>query len=588
MLMFNFIRKLKNKLKASFFVFKKAEIMQNIVTKEINGGYVNQGHNSVYDSCLTQKEYRGKSQLKNSNSVRIAVYLGGALGDYIVYLRFVDELTFMDNCNIDLFFDRIGFANFVFGKRKNINLCYDIDNCLFINNKINYDLALSLDHGVKIYHDNLNIIKSKSYEIYLTTCKILEYVKKNAVDIDEQQNRQVVIIKKAKYAGDTKWSKLSCGGAVNMSDMYSSILLYPQYYDVIERYNLINKKYITVNYGADKNMGGESQTKVLPSKNFENFIKLFKTNYPGYTVVQMGTANSNKLEDVDIYAFNCTLDETAILLKNSTIHVDSEGGLVHLASQMSTCCVVCFGPTPSYYYGYPRNINIVSSVCNDCMSATNSWNINCPKGLRHPECMLSITGQMIFNRVDEFISQNYTVHIDVLKNEVLENTVEDVAIDYINTQNKFANISIITTLKAELTEKINNKFKNVTVYTETQNSDFDKAILRWQNKIRKNGMKLKYGNALNIACKSNSFSLVILDLDTVDINYFYYVIKELSRITEHNGKVIIYGNSLNKINFETFSGSLKSDNIILDNEVVFKDNDNCYLELYVNKNQDNG
>lgn len=583
MSIFGFLRKLNNKLKASLFVFKKAEIMQNIVTKEINGAYENLGNNNSHQNCPYQKKYKTNGQQKNSNAVRIAIYLGGALGDYIVYLRFVDELDLMDNCSIDLFFDRIGFANFVYGERKNINLCHDIDNCLFINNKSYYDLALSVDHGVKVYNCNLNIIKSKSYDIYLTACKMLEYVKKNAVDIDEQHNRQLVIFKKSKYTGETKWSRLSCGGAVNMSDMYSSILLYSQHYNVLERYNLNNKKYITVNYGADKNMGGESQTKVLPSKNLEKFIKLFKTDYPDYTVVQTGTATSNKLDNVDIYAFNCNLDETAVLLKNSTIHVDSEGGLVHLASQLSTCCVVCFGPTPSYYYGYPRNINIVSPICSDCMSATESWNLHCPKGLQHPECMTSISGEMIFNKVDEFISQNHMVDIKASKNKTHESTVEDAVINYINKQNKFINIAMITMLKAELPKKINDKFKYVTVYTETQNIDFDKAILRWQNNMRKNKIKLKYGTALNIACKSNSFGLVVLDLDTVDFNYFHYVIKELSRITHNNGKAIIYGNSLNKIDFETFSESSKNGKIISDSNIAFKEDGTCYLELEFNK-----
>ena len=41
------------------------------------------------------------------HKLRISLYLGGALGDYIVYLRFVDEISSICQCSVDLFLDRV-------------------------------------------------------------------------------------------------------------------------------------------------------------------------------------------------------------------------------------------------------------------------------------------------------------------------------------------------------------------------------------------------------------------------------------------------------------------------------------------------
>ena len=439
-----FFRKISSKIKSSIYVFKKAEILENVLKKEINGEY---DHISLTNSCELY------DIMTDSKEIRIAIYLGGALGDYIVYLNFVDELALSDNISITLFLDRIGFANFVYGKRKNITIVHDLDNYLFINANKKYDLSLHFDHGITIYHHNLSSIKSKSYDFYIKTCRMLEYVKKNRVDISEQQLRQLVIFKKAQFSGDNKWSKLSAGGVISDNNKYSCIILNPSCYNVLCKYNLNDKKYITINYGADKNMGGESQTKVVPSINLEKFIEQFKVNYPEYTIVQTGTSNSSKLKNVHLYAFDCSLDETAIILKNSELHIDSEGGLVHLASQLSTKCIVGFGPTPAFYYGYERNINIVSELCNNCMSVTNDWNLHCPKGQYHPECTYSITGELIFKKADEYLKSidnlEYKIYLEKSDNTKADSI--DIQINNYIKQNPFGkNIAVITKEKSTL------------------------------------------------------------------------------------------------------------------------------------------
>ncbi|MEI3347542.1 MAG: hypothetical protein V8R55_03770 [Dysosmobacter sp.] len=88
-----FFKKLFSKIRASLYVFKKAEILRNVVNKEIGGEYDNLCH-----SCYFNERYHERAKLEGifqpEKGLRISIYLGGALGDYIVYLRFVDENQF--------------------------------------------------------------------------------------------------------------------------------------------------------------------------------------------------------------------------------------------------------------------------------------------------------------------------------------------------------------------------------------------------------------------------------------------------------------------------------------------------------------
>ena len=575
-----FFRKISSKIKSSIYVFKKAEILENVLKKEINGEY---DHISLTNSCELY------DIMTDSKEIRIAIYLGGALGDYIVYLNFVDELALSDNISITLFLDRIGFADFVYGKRKNITIVHDLDNYLFINANKRYDLSLHFDHGITIYHHNLSSIKSKSYDFYIKTCRMLEYVKKNRVDISEQQLRQLVIFKKAQFSGDNKWSKLSAGGVISDNNKYSCIILNPSYYNVLCKYNLNDKKYITINYGADKNMGGESQTKVVPSINLEKFIELFKVNYPEYTIVQTGTSNSSKLKNVHLYAFDCSLDETAIILKNSELHIDSEGGLVHLASQLSTKCIVGFGPTPAFYYGYERNINIVSELCNNCMSVTNDWNLHCPKGQYHPECTYSITGELIFKKADEYLKSidnlEYKIYLEKSDNTKADSI--DTQINNYIKQNPFGkNIAVITKEKSTLLFEMPMSYNRITMYIDLPNEKYDTSSILWQKEMISKKIKLKYGTGINISCIDNTYDFIIFDMITfLENEYlkFETYFDELLRIAKDDSILIFYGDNVNYVYTNILRMSDEQKNKIIMENNYTDNNLNRFLKIIIRK-----
>ena len=211
----SFFRKLFSKLRASFYLFRKAEILRNVVNKEIGGEYDNLCHRCFFNERYAEKALRG-DLTDCVNRLRISIYLGGTLGDYIVYLRFVDEISSVCACDVDLFLDRMEFGQFVFGKREYVTIIHDAENCLFQGSVEHYDLAVHLDHGVTLKHCSLGSIREKAPAFYKTACKIVEHCKRDRVEIADQQQRELVILRRAKFFGETKWSKLSCSGAVDM------------------------------------------------------------------------------------------------------------------------------------------------------------------------------------------------------------------------------------------------------------------------------------------------------------------------------------------------------------------------------------
>ena len=532
------LNKVFSKIRSSLYVFKKAEIMQNIVNKEINGEYDNLCHKCYFNERYHQHA-KLQGILQTDNKLSISIYLGGALGDYIVYLRFVDEISSICECNVDLFTDRIEFANYVYGQRKNVTIIHDAHNCLFNTSFKEYDLAVHLDHGLTLKHCNLGDIREKSPDFYVTACKIVEYSQSNKINIEKQHERESVILRRAKFLGENKWSKLSCNGAIDMSEKYSNIVINPDDLSVLDRYNIKDVSYITVNYGADKNMGGTAQTKVLPLETIEKLINKFKQTYPEILVVQTGVKNSLQITGADRYAFDCKLGETAVILKNSICHVDSEGGLVHMSAQMSTPCVVSFGPTPVYYYGYERNINIVSPACSDCMATTPQWSKVCSRGMQVPVCMKAITPDMLLDGIKSIIeklhvSKNWDnikqyneLDINKLSNECEHNVISN--------SKKICIISNLDTNIISKIKELKKTGKKVEVFIPL---DLDDNIVSLRTELKKMDVIVEYGTSLNIARISSNFDTIICKNDDIIENNKLYAKKELLRIIEENGVIV--------------------------------------------------
>ena len=159
---------------------------------------------------------------------------------------------------------------------------------------------------------------------------------------------------------------------------------------VIERSGLRSKQFITVHNGFDPNVlissGRGRATKCYP--HFGRVVSGLRAALSGVIFVQIGTHTSERIAECDLCLVNkTTLGEAAGLIADAVLHIDNDGGLVHLGASVGTRCAVLFGPTPSDYFGYPENINFDPPVCGNCWCLTRTWMDTCAMGHDRPPCM---------------------------------------------------------------------------------------------------------------------------------------------------------------------------------------------------------
>lgn len=156
---------------------------------------------------------------------------------------------------------------------------------------------------------------------------------------------------------------------------------------------LLDRPYVTIHHGADRNMSGANglQTKNLPISKWLDVVARVKA--AGLLVAQLGEAHEQLVDGVDAdLRGKCSLAQSAMVLRHAQVHIDTEGGLVHVARAVGTPSVVAFGPTSLPFFGYPENINVAAKVCGDCWWTSRDWSVRCPRELPAVMCMESHSG----------------------------------------------------------------------------------------------------------------------------------------------------------------------------------------------------
>jgi ADP-heptose:LPS heptosyltransferase/ubiquinone/menaquinone biosynthesis C-methylase UbiE len=158
--------------------------------------------------------------------------------------------------------------------------------------------------------------------------------------------------------------------------------------------------YVTVHNGSDQ----ARQTKCYPTKNWIDVVIGLKKR--GFKVIQLGNTYEDTIEGASNLCGMTSIFETAALIKKAQFHVDSEGGLVHVARAVGTRSVVVFGPTPIKCFAYDSNVNIESpEKCKGCWWTTEMWWRDCPKGFFEPiPCMANITPDEVLKACDKIKS----------------------------------------------------------------------------------------------------------------------------------------------------------------------------------------
>lgn len=159
----------------------------------------------------------------------------------------------------------------------------------------------------------------------------------------------------------------------------------------LPRFGLEGKRYVTLHNGFDAEEAGHvgrgrPATKCYPR--FPESVPRLREACPNVYIVQLGADTSQPIDAVDLNLIGRTsMAETAAILGSAALHIDNEGGLVHVASCLGTRSCVVFGPTSLDYFGYEENINIPPAFCGGCWWTTGDWLRNCPRGLDGPRCL---------------------------------------------------------------------------------------------------------------------------------------------------------------------------------------------------------
>ena len=132
--------------------------------------------------------------------------------------------------------------------------------------------------------------------------------------------------------------------------------------------------------------------------------------------MEIGAGKGKRItRNIDInLAGKTTLEEGKSVIKNSLLHIDTEGGLAHLRYALHAGpSIIMFGPTNPRFFGIKGNINICTNKCPiHCSDLLPSWQEECHKLKDKNICMQSISVETVFAEVKKFL----TSHIDSKNN----------------------------------------------------------------------------------------------------------------------------------------------------------------------------
>lgn len=194
----------------------------------------------------------------------------------------------------------------------------------------------------------------------------------------------------------------------NLSENYGYRLCVNQ--EALEKFGLKTGGYISVHRGTEKKNYSGTSTKLWPIDYYNKLFCLLGEKYPEIPLALVG-AEYEKNAEVHFQGLDLvgktTLSELAMIVGSARLHIDTEGGVVHLRHAVSgKPSVVIFGPTSERFFGYSENENIRSNVCPyPCEWVWMDWNRQCIRGEAVPPCMSKTTPQIVLNAVERILAR---------------------------------------------------------------------------------------------------------------------------------------------------------------------------------------
>lgn len=377
--------------------------------------YLNHGmkNNAFLEYCKEQMLSRKKVETKDYDLTVLFKFQGG-IGDLLIvanYLHYFIEKFTIENKSLGISLYAIPgveqWFNFIFSSFEKINMVTDPNFDKLTNN---YDLVIDVSRIPKIRKFNKKQVFMYSNDLSNYALSIVNYweLYKKFDLRDPWFDGQLA--KFGELQGKKRYNSYDFNNVFNVDPFFTvkpKINFNKEEY--LEKIGLNGKRFITIQRGCDVRNEGVS-TKLWPLSYYNILVPMIKRKYPNIIIVELGASEkfNPKFTGVDIYlAGKTSLEQLAILLENSFLHIDGEGGMVHLRHTMCQGkSIVLFGPTSDKYFGYEENINLRSKFCNECCEWMNaSWQKNCTSSYRKNMCMCSITPDLVLSEVDKVFAE---------------------------------------------------------------------------------------------------------------------------------------------------------------------------------------
>lgn len=446
---------------------------------------------------------------KISNDVlKIAIAEGGGMGDAIFQTTYIKEIRKLFKLPVIIdFYCRSPqvFQNFPF-----------IDNCFMYSDNHQMD-----DYDVYIISRRFYIIgkinteKTKCFSrFFYDFCMDCKNLTDNILcgQYDDNLFSQYALIFKK-----NRLEQANVHGILNVDRNTPKYMQWDENaFNILETYKLSDQKYITVSRACSSKYG-DTHPKLWPLEYYNSLIQTIKSAFPEIKIIQIGeNSGYGDIHGVDIDLRGKTsIDETKCVLKYAFLHIDGEGGLVHLRNTLNGKSLVLFGPTSPEIFGYNENVNLRSSICPICCEwVTPHWTKQCLYTKNSHTCMKSLLPQTVFEAFNE-----------VLNNEKLwKYRVQ--SLDNVNSS-LFFNKKIAHVLYSKL---VIFEGGDVTIY--------DKQPLD----IKEDNIRAEFATPYNIPSPCENFDIVYCDRFT-KISHPLYALNEFLRILKENGKCIISSSS---------------------------------------------
>jgi hypothetical protein len=331
----------------------------------------------------------------------IGLRILGGTGDYIVIARFVRDLcAFIGPTFVDIYSNKPELVSWIFAAVPGFRASYD--EAVFDSVHSGYSVAAQISQFVVIDERCFRQNELKAYPRLRQVVAAIRHARPSIESIIAQQPRlDSFLAQKAIFANRSRRDYLHFMAGVPYGGDGLEIQAVD---DCRTAYGLKDRPYITVHNGYDPNMVvlRERATKCYP--HFGAVISRLRRIHGKILFVQVGIHTSERIPEADLQLIDTTsLREAAGLIAGAILHLDNEGGLVHLARSLGTPSCVVFGPTVSRYFGYPDNINIDPLFCGGCWWINETWMNHCPRGFETARCMTEQPPSLISDAVTRFL-----------------------------------------------------------------------------------------------------------------------------------------------------------------------------------------